>query len=116
MYNRVTIINNEILSACDMDCPDSRTPTTEEEEILANGLEYKIVEGYAVQDHDKQEQRKLDSLRFKRKTECFSVINRGSLWYDQVTAAQKEELGDWYRAWLDVTLTKTIPEKPAWLE
>lgn len=47
--------------------------------------------------------------------ECFSVINRGRLWYDALTEEQLSELQSWYRAWLDGTNTQTIPEKPEWL-
>lgn len=55
-------------------------------------------------------------LRQRREEECFSVINRGSLWYDTLTDSQKEELKVWYKAWLDVTETKIVPEKPVWLK
>lgn len=54
-------------------------------------------------------------LRIKREEECFPYINRGTLWYERLTAEQRAELNDWYEAWLDVTETKVIPEKPEWL-
>ena len=54
-------------------------------------------------------------LRYMRETQCFPIINRGALWYDRLTAEQKEELNIWYQAWLDVTETKIIPDKPIWL-
>lgn len=60
--------------------------------------------------------RALYELRRQRETECFAVINRGSLWYDRLTYVQRAELADWYQAWLDVTETKIIPEKPYWLK
>ena len=53
--------------------------------------------------------------RQRRQAECFSVINRGRLWYDALTEEQLSELKTWYRAWLDGTNTQTIPEKPEWL-
>ena len=56
-----------------------------------------------------------DELRQRRETECFSYINRGQLWYDRLTDAQKTELGAWYAAWLKVTDTLTAPAKPSWL-
>lgn len=56
-----------------------------------------------------------DYLRHLRNIECFMIINRGSLWYDTLTDSQKEELKVWYKAWLDVTETKIVPEKPKWL-
>lgn len=57
----------------------------------------------------------LNALRHRRETECFSVINRGALWYERLSEAQKTELEQWYEAWLNVTETKTVPEKPIWL-
>jgi len=57
----------------------------------------------------------LAELRNKRETECFSVVNRGQIWYDTLSSEQKQELKNWYQAWLDVTGTKTIPAKPNWL-
>lgn len=54
-------------------------------------------------------------LRAYRSDACFSVINRGKLWYDTLTEEQLEELRAWYEAWLDVTETKIIPEEPTWL-
>lgn len=61
------------------------------------------------------EAKNLLEIRQKREMECFSVINRGILWYESLTDSQKEELKTWYNKWLDVTETKTIPEKPIWL-
>lgn len=54
-------------------------------------------------------------LRTLREIECFSVVNRGFMWYLSLTDAQKTELQTWYQAWLDVTETEEIPEKPTWL-
>ena len=54
-------------------------------------------------------------LRDKREDICFPVINRGLLWYESLTPAQKDELKKWYEAWLEVTNTKTEPRPPAWL-
>lgn len=58
----------------------------------------------------------LNTLRYERLNKCFSIINRGKLWYDTLTAKQLEELRDWYTKWLNVTETKIIPKKPKWLE
>ena len=58
----------------------------------------------------------LDQLRVKREEECFVIINRGQLWYNNLAAEQFDELQVWYKAWLDVTETKIIPEKPSWLK
>ena len=57
-----------------------------------------------------------EQLRGRRATECFEIINRGVLWYNELTAEQLDELQVWYKAWLDVTETKLIPQKPEWLK
>lgn len=57
----------------------------------------------------------LMNLRNQREVECFPIINRGKLWYDNLTTKQIAELNEWYNAWLDVTETKVIPNKPNWL-
>ena len=57
----------------------------------------------------------LFTLRKQREEQCFSIINRGKLWYDCLSIEQLSELNDWYFAWLDVTETKVIPVKPEWL-
>lgn len=58
---------------------------------------------------------KLDGLRAQREQECFPIVNRGQLWYEMLTDAQKSELSAWYNAWLDVTETLVVPTKPSWL-
>lgn len=50
-----------------------------------------------------------------REKECFPIVNRGKLWYDTLSIEQKIELKKWYFDWLDVTETKNIPVRPAWL-
>ena len=57
-----------------------------------------------------------EEYRHRREKECFAVINRGQLWYESVSLTQLLELRQWYKAWLNVTETMVIPEKPAWLE
>jgi hypothetical protein len=57
----------------------------------------------------------LTGLRQQRIDECFSIVNRGSLWYNTLTEDQINELNEWYKKWLDVTQTKEIPEKLTWL-
>lgn len=56
-----------------------------------------------------------DRLRKRREEECFSIINRGKLWYDTLTLTQLGELKAWYWAWLNVTDTMKVPKKPEWL-
>ena len=66
-------------------------------------------------DYTQSEEDKLTSLRTKRNNECFNIINRGLFWYEKLSEKQKEELKTWYLNWLDVTVTKVIPQKPNWL-
>ena len=54
-------------------------------------------------------------LRQMREEQCYPYINRGELWYRNLTDEQKTELNIWYKAWLDVTKTLIIPIKPTWL-
>ncbi len=61
------------------------------------------------------EEEQLERLRRERARVCFSVINRGQAWYATLTPEQNEELQAWYRAWLDVTETKVVPETPSWI-
>lgn len=62
-----------------------------------------------------EEQRELTDLRSQRDKLCFPYINRGYLWYNKLTKAQKTELDSWYQAWLDVTETRLVPDAPEWL-
>jgi hypothetical protein len=57
----------------------------------------------------------IELLRERRVTECFSIINRGKLWYDCLTVEQLAELKSWYWKWLNVTETLVVPDKPKWL-
>ena len=80
---------------------------------------YKYEDGNLLLDEQKLQSvndvRIADELRFKREKACFPYVNRGEMWYSRLSAEQKEELGAWYQAWLDVTDTMVIPEKPEWL-
>ncbi len=80
---------------------------------------YKVTDGKAllddIQQKALQDKAVLDDLRTRRETECFSVINRGQLWYEGISIAQLLELRKWYKAWLNVTETKVVPDKPSWL-
>jgi len=81
---------------------------------------YKITDGKALLDeaHQKalQTEAEKENLRTRREVECFSVINRGQLWYGGVSLTQLLELRKWYKAWLNVTDTLVVPDKPTWLE
>lgn len=58
----------------------------------------------------------LRRLRERRTKECFSVINRGKLWYDRLSLEQYRELKVWYEKWLNVTNTLVAPERPYWID
>lgn len=83
------------------------------------GSYYLSENGMLVKSDNKQKeienQKELTSFRSQREKACFPYINRGEMWYSRLSVEQKEELGAWYQAWLDVTETKVIPEKPEWL-
>lgn len=53
--------------------------------------------------------------RFMRKQNCFSVVNRGPLWYNHLSLSQQTDLNVWYEAWLDAPETHTFPVTPYWL-
>ena len=58
-----------------------------------------------------------DSLRARRQRECFNIVdNRSQLWWNKLTDVQRNEIEEWYEAWLSVTETKVIPQKPSWLD
>lgn len=78
--------------------------------------EYEDIQVYIPYTAEELEARELKRLRAQRETECFPVINRGKLWYNKLTAEQETQLNDWYEAWLNVTETKTVPEKPQWID
>ena len=81
---------------------------------------YKVTDGSAIFDTEQetalQNEAALADFRSRRETECFSVINRGQLWYEGISITQLLELRQWYKNWLNVTETMVIPEKPEWLE
>lgn len=58
----------------------------------------------------------LFNLRKRREEECFSVVNRGKLWYNNLTSEQYYQLKKWYNDWLDVTITRVPPIKPDWID
>ena len=99
-----------------IDLPDPEDIAHFEEHFAA----YKVRDGTAAFDseHDEalQTEAKKAEFRLRRETECFSVINRGQLWYEGVSITQLLELRQWYKAWLNVTETMVVPVRPAWLE
>lgn len=112
--------NNKITAAANYKFQPDAVYTDEEVVYDYNGQlvfkheteseEYKA----AASVHEKLKRK--EDLRFRRETECFMVINRGYLWYDTLTAAQRDELKMWYEAWLNITKTLIVPVKPEWLK
>ena len=86
----------------------------------AKGKELKVVDGKVVAveivEPPKTQEEIIEELRQRREQECFTIINRGSLWYATLTDEQVEELNKWYRDWLNVTDTLIVPDKPIWLK
>jgi hypothetical protein len=76
-------------------------------------------DGQVVCDEELQHEVQLEQtrkkLRRQRKQECFPIVNRGMCWYNDLSDEQKEELQNWYHAWLDVTETLEVPQAPSWL-
>ena len=62
------------------------------------------------------EAEKISTIRKRRVYECFSIINRGELWYATLSEEQKKELSTWYNAWLDAPQTCNVPQRPKWLK
>ena len=81
---------------------------------------FKLADGKLIFDADKDDAVRLEtektSLRARREKDCFSVVNRGWLWYSTLTLAQWRELRTWYISWLKVTETMTPPERPSWVD
>ena len=81
---------------------------------------FKLEDGKLVRDTDREEENRREeensALRVRREKECFSVVNRGWIWYSTLTLTQWRELRTWYIAWLKVTETGIIPERPSWVD
>lgn len=88
--------------------------------FIGHWQSYKAQDGKALFDEEQdtalQEESEKEALRQRRQTECFTFVNRGQLWYATLSIKQLAELTAWYTAWLKVTETKAIPERPEWLE
>lgn len=78
--------------------------------------EYTQTQEYKQKAEAFKAQSEMRQLRRRRDEECFTVINRGELWYEKLTPKEKTELAAWYQGWLDVTETGVVPEIPEWLK
>lgn len=97
-----------------LEVTDERWQELLKEQSLGN--EIRLVNGKLLATEPTEKGTALDILRRQREIECFDIVNRGMVWYDTLTAEQKQELAKWYRAWLDVTETRQIPQRPSWLK
>lgn len=91
--------------------------------VDAEGVEYQPerdeeeeIQVYIPYTNEELLENKKNSLRNKRTSECFPIINRGKLWYDNLTQEQLAELDKWYNDWLNVTETLDEPVKPSWIK
>lgn len=78
--------------------------------------EYEDIYVYIPFTAEEQQKHDTDLIRSRREFECFSVVDRGKLWYEGLTAAQLEELKAWYQAWLDAPQTGVIPDSLEWVK
>lgn len=78
--------------------------------------EYTKTEEYRQKERTWQANHQVNQLRLQREEECFPIINRGYLWYMHLSESQMQEMNAWYQAWLDVTVTQIVPQKPEWLQ
>lgn len=64
----------------------------------------------SVRAYELENDFKKNDVREDRARKCFSVINRGELWYARLTEEQKAELEIWYQEWLDAPQTGVEPD------
>lgn len=92
----------------------------DEEHFRSHFSAYKLLNHILSFDEKEDEDLRTEDtkreLRLRRQNECFSYVNRGQLWYTMLSVKQIAELTAWYKAWLNVTDTLVVPEKPSWLE
>lgn len=87
-------------------------------------VEFKDILVYVPFSPEQQRAFDLKRLRAIREEECFSIINRGQLWYNGLNSLQLSELQLWYKKWLNITekyvdgisFDLLIPEKPSWIK
>ena len=95
-------------------------PPEDFDSFLDNFSCFTVSDGKLILDEEKEAADRLEeakaTLRERREKECFSVVNRGWIWYSTLTLAQWRELRTWYLAWLNVTNTLTIPNRPSWVD
>lgn len=108
--------NGKIIATCSIKANDSFIFTEADNFDFRNYNYYLKDERIIAVKIETDEEELLEKLRYQRELECFFIINRGKLWYDNLAEEQLVELQSWYNKWLNVTETKIIPEKPSWIK
>lgn len=78
--------------------------------------EYEDIQVYIPYTAEELQAQTLAKIRGRRAQECFPIVNRGALWYEKLTEAQRQELSEWYEAWLDAPETGVVPTALEWLD
>lgn len=73
------------------------------------------INGELIYNSDYEVETIISNLRMKRNKICFTVVNRGQVWYNTLTTEQLVELQTWYQSWLDAPQTLIEPETPYWI-
>lgn len=72
------------------------------------------IQVYIPFTEEELEEKLLSELRERREVECFAICDR-AVWYDSLIDEQKEEVKVWRQNWLDVTVTKVVPDIPSFI-
>lgn len=78
--------------------------------------EYEDIQVYIPYTAEELQAQTLSKIRARRAAECFPIVNRGVLWYKKLTEAQRQELSEWYEAWLDAPQTGILPQTLTWIK
>lgn len=87
------------------------------EDFSANYYKYKLSDDDSTLIFDESHISDIekDNIRIDRNIQCFSIVNRGPVWYNLLTDEQANEMNQWYLAWLNAPDTGVIPKRPSWL-
>lgn len=112
--------NGVVVAASEVEFDETYELADEEYELGFDGKLYSESEmkseDYLSKKLIYEKETSLVFIRTRRESECFSIINRGTLWHDKLSTQQKSELSEWYEAWLDAPQTGSAPDRPAWLD
>lgn len=111
------IYNGRISAACDV--AQSGFEYSEDEIIrdYAGCLVFKKdseTEEYAAAKAAYEKEQYKKELRRRRENECFAIVDRAA-WFYGLSDERKAEVLAWREAWLNVTDTLMVPEKPNWI-